>query len=128
MSQVKIYGRAESLRPQRAAISDAVHDSLVEAFGLPADKRFQRFFPLAEEDFVYPAGRTAAYTIVEVNLFAGRSDDAKKHLYRCLYERFAALGIGAHDLEVVLVESPRVDWAIRGVPGDELTLTYTVEA
>ncbi|RKS77814.1 tautomerase-like protein [Motilibacter peucedani] len=127
MAQVKVYGLASVLAPSRAAVSDAVHAALVEGLGIPADKRFHRFFPLAPEDFVHPAGRSERYTIVEVLLFAGRSEQAKKKAYAALYRGFAALGTAAEDLEVVLIETPRVDWAIRGVPGDELALSYAVE-
>lgn len=28
---------------------------------------------------------------------------------------------------IVLIETPRHDWGIRGMPGDELNLNYTVE-
>jgi hypothetical protein len=128
MAQVKIYGTAERLPGRRAAMSDVIHAALMEAFVLPADKRFQRFFPLAAEDFIYPAGRSADYTIIEITLFEGRTVAAKKTLYRELFRGFEAeLGIRADDLEITLIETPRHDWGIRGAAGDELGLTYEVD-
>ncbi|MBB6694592.1 tautomerase family protein [Cohnella xylanilytica] len=127
MAQVKIYGIRERLRSFRETLSDIVHQCLVEAFGLPEDKRFQRFFGLDKEDFLYPPDRSEHYTIIEIVLFEGRSADAKKNLIRLLYERTAACGLTENDLEIVLIESPRSNWGIRGVPGDELGLSYRVD-
>lgn len=125
MAQFKIYGRAEHLREARERLSDAVHACAVEALGLPADKRFQRFFPLAAEDFVYPADRSERYTIIEVSMFEGRSVEAKKRLVRLLFARLQRdLGIAPADVEITITETPRHNWGIRGVPGDELELSY----
>lgn len=127
MAQFKIYGRAEHLRPIRGRLSDAIHACAVEALRLPEDKRFHRFLALDAEDFIYPGDRSERYTIIEVSMFEGRSVDAKKQLIRLLYERLGReLGIAPADLEVTITETPRHNWGIRGVPGDELALTYQV--
>ena len=129
MAQFKVFGHAEVLRPRRAAMSDAIHASAEAVLGLPADKRFHRFFPLEPDDFVAPGSRTQDYTIIEVLLFEGRTVETKKAFVRDLYARFEGeLGIAPLDLEITLVETPRHDWGIRGLPGDELTdLTYRVD-
>ncbi|WP_027094070.1 tautomerase family protein [Cohnella thermotolerans] len=127
MTQVKIYGIRERLRSFRETLSDIIHQCLVEAFELPEDKKFQRFIGLEKEDFMYPADRSEHYTIIEIVLFEGRSAEAKKNLIRLLYERTGAFGLAENDLEIVLIESPRGNWGIRGVPGDELGLSYRVD-
>src|SRR5918911_1005370 len=128
MGQVKVYGLAERLRPIRAALSEAIHACVVEALDYPPDKRFHRFFPLEREDFVYPPDRGDRYTIVEISMFEGRSVAARKRLIRLLFERLERdCGIAPNDLEITITETPRHNWGIRGVPGDELALTYTVE-
>ena len=33
----------------------------------------------------------------------------------------------ATDLEIVITESPRHNWGVRGISGDELSLSYKVE-
>ena len=43
MDQVKIYGLWSSLANRKQALSDAIHESLMENFGLPREKRFHRF-------------------------------------------------------------------------------------
>lgn len=128
MAQVKIYGRASALRAMRQPLSDVIHSCTVEALAFPRDKRFHRFIPLAAEDFIYPSDRSERYTVIEVLMFEGRTVEAKKVFIRSLYERAAAqLELAAIDLELTFIETPRHNWGIRGVPGDELALGYTVE-
>ena len=128
VGQVKIFGHSEALARHRSAISDAVHNALVEAFAYPIEKKFQRFLPLSELEFLHPADRSENYLVIEVLLFPGRSPQAKKAFYALVLENLKqGLGIVAQDVEIVLLESARENWCIRGVPGDELTLTYRVD-
>lgn len=128
MAQIKVYGLASSLQPIRAELSDVIHSCLVDALQLPADKRFHRFIGLERPDFVYPPGRSERYTIVEISMFDGRSVEAKKQLIFLLFERASArLGITPDDLEITITETPRANWGIRGVPADELGLSYKVD-
>ena len=112
----------------KAKLSEVIHGCLIDAFGLPPEKRFQRFFSLSADDFVFPGDRSSRYTILEIYLFEGRSEAAKKALIRLLFERFTSeLGYNVNDLEVNLIETPRGNWGIRGLPGDELALAYEVK-
>ncbi len=128
MAQVLIYSRREHLDGRRAAISEVLHGCMTAALALPADKRFHRFIALEAEDFIYPTDRGERYTIVEISLFEGRSVETKKQLIRTIFERFERkLGIARQDVEITLHETPRHNWGIRGLPGDELMLSYNVE-
>lgn len=129
MVQVKITGLVEQLNPIKAALSDIVHSCLQDAIGTPENKRFQRFFPLEADNFYYPKDRSEQYTIIEIFMFEGRSIPAKKKLTRLLFERInQQLSIAIEDIEVVMIEVPKHNWGIRGIPGDELVLNYVVEA
>jgi phenylpyruvate tautomerase PptA (4-oxalocrotonate tautomerase family) len=128
MSQVKIFGRRQVLQEKRMVLSDAIHTSLVEAIGLPEEKRFQRFIGLDAADFIAPPDRSEHYIIIEISMFEGRSDESKKHLIRALFARLeSACGIAPHDVEITIFETPRQNWGIRGLPGDELGLPYKVD-
>ena len=128
MVQIKIYGLEENIASKRFALSRAVHAALTEAIGTPEKKRFQRFIVLKPEDFIFPSERTNNYTIIEINMFVGRSVEAKKNLIRLLYQKIAeTVDITPQDLEINLIETPRSNWGIRGVPGDELNLDYKVD-
>ena len=82
---------------------------------------------LEPENFIYPSDRTKRYTVLELSMFEGRSKEMKKRLIRLLFERCSALGIEKSDLEITIFETPKHNWGIRGVPGDELDLSYEVE-
>ncbi|MGB3300320.1 MAG: tautomerase family protein [Phormidesmis sp.] len=128
MVQFKITGCASELNAVKAQLSEIVHTCLQEAIGTPKDKRFQRFFPLQPEDFYYPADRSMQYIVIEIVMFEGRSIPAKKKLIRLLFERInQQLGIAVADIEIAMFELPKHNWGIRGLPGDELLLNYTVE-
>jgi Tautomerase enzyme len=128
MAQVKIFGLREQLDPIKQQLSDVIHGCVVETLQYPADKRAHRFFPLDRSDFFYPAGRSERYTIIEFSMFEGRSVETKKRLIRLLFERVqSACGIAPQDLEMTIFETPRHNWGIRGLPGDELQLSYKVE-
>jgi phenylpyruvate tautomerase PptA (4-oxalocrotonate tautomerase family) len=128
MSQIKIYGIKEQLEPVRAQLSDTIHACVMEALGLPEDKRAHRFFPMEKENFYMPSGRTDAYTIIEISMIAGRSVDAKKKLIRLLFDRIRDdVGISHQDVEICISESPAANWGFRGFHGDEVQLTYKIE-
>ena len=127
MAQVKVYGLRGHLEEVRTELSDVIHSCLVDALELPVDKRFQRFISFSPDDFIYSANRTKRYTIIEISMFEGRSVESKKQLIRLLFKRCSALGITENDLEITIFETPKHNWGIRGVPGDELDLSYKVK-
>ena len=128
MSQVKIYGIKDRLNPVKEQLSRVIHACVMEALGMPQDKRAHRFIPLEPAEFFYPAGRSDQYTIVEFSMFEGRSIEAKKALIRLMFERFdQQLGISPADLEMTIFETPKHNWGFRGLPGDEHTLNYKVD-
>jgi phenylpyruvate tautomerase PptA (4-oxalocrotonate tautomerase family) len=127
MAQIKIYGLRDHAAPRREALSSVVHSCLVDALQLPPDKKFQRFILMEREDFIFPAGRTDDYIILEISMFEGRSVETKKQLIALLFERVGReLGIAADDIEITIFETPRHNWGIRSKPGDELQLSYNV--
>ncbi len=127
MAQIKIFGIKEQLQPLREKLSGLIHACVMEALGMPADKKAHRFFYLEKEDFVYPSGRTDQYTILEISLITGRTIETKKKLIRLLYDRFQQdAGIGSNDLEICIYESPACNWGFRGLHGDEAKLNYAI--
>lgn len=128
MSQIKIYGVVEQLLPIRKRLSDVIHGCVMDALGLPEDKRAHRFIPLDADNFFMPGGRSKAYTIIEIAMIEGRSVETRKKLIRLLFDRIESeLGIAAMDLEICIFESPACNWGFRGMHGDEITLNYKVK-
>jgi phenylpyruvate tautomerase PptA (4-oxalocrotonate tautomerase family) len=129
MPQAKVYGIRERLLPVREALSEAINESISQAFSFPRERRLQRFFPMDRADFIYPPHeRSDRYTIIEIDTFQGRSVDTLKELVRQIYRRVpAATGIEPRDLDVIISEQPRHAWGLMGENGDEIKLTYKVE-
>ena len=128
MAQVKIYALHQSLVGKQRALSSAIHEAVMAALAYPAEKKFHRFILLEPDEFFFPADRSHDYTIIEISLFEGRSVEAKKQLIRLLYANIEqAVGIAPQDVEITLFETPKSNWGIRGLPGDELALGYQVE-
>jgi phenylpyruvate tautomerase PptA (4-oxalocrotonate tautomerase family) len=128
VSQVKVYALRSSLSKHRIALSSAIHQSVVEALNFPSDKKFHRFIALEPEEFIFPSERSNNYTIIEISMFEGRSVEAKKSLIRALFTNIEEVcGIKPQDVEITIFETPKANWGIRGLPGDELTLDYKVD-
>lgn len=128
MAQVKIYALKTTLDQYRDRISEAIHEAVMVALEYPPEKRFHRFFPLDENNFIFPEDRSKNYTVIEISMFDGRSVEAKKNLINCLFSNLhKSVGITSQDVEITIFESPRENWGIRGVPGDELKLNYQVK-
>lgn len=128
MAQVKIYGIKTSLDAKKENLSKAIHESLMEAFGLPENKRFHRYISLNEGDFFYPLDRSQQYTIIELSIFEGRSVEAKKELLNLIFSKVKQYtDIDSQDVEITIFETPMSNWGIRGMPGDELALNYKVK-
>ena len=128
MAQVMIWAHRAALEQRRAALSDAVHGAVMAALDYPADKRFHRFVALDAEDFIHPDDRGADYMIIEISMFEGRSEAAKRTLIAELFERVEReAGVPPQSLEVTITETPKVNWGIRGQNAADLALGYQVD-
>ncbi|WP_332633611.1 tautomerase family protein [Halalkalibacter flavus] len=127
MGQIKIFGVNDRLNPIKETLSNVIHSCMVEALEFPSDKKFHRFFPMDKEDFYFASGRTESYTVIEISMFEGRTVEAKKYLINLLFKRInSELSISPQDVEITIFETPKHNWGIRGLPGDELALNYKV--
>ena len=107
MAQIKVYGIKSELNKVKKALSDVIHECVVDALKLPKDKRAHRFFPLEKEDIVYPSDRTDQYTIIEITMIEGREKETKKKLIRLLFDNIQEkVGIAHQDIEICIYESP----------------------
>ncbi len=129
MAQVIVFSHDQVLTDERReALSAAIHGAVMSALDYPADKKFHRFVRLAEGDFLHPADRGPDYTIIEISLFEGRSDAAKRALIAALFANLRdQVGIDPHSVEITLTETPKLNWGIRGLNAEDLALGYTVE-
>lgn len=117
---IVIYGIKENLNPIKAQLSDVIHGCMQSVLGLPEDKHAQRFIPLDTDDFYYPEGRSAAYTVIEINMMQGRTIATQKALIKAMFQQIELkTGILPTDIEITIKEQPAHCWGFRGMTGDE---------
>jgi len=101
---------------QITAIADAVHDAIVDVYGIPPRDRFQVINEL-------PAGRIIAQDaglgfersggVVMIQIFTqrGRTDHAKQALYARIASGLGAVGVAGEDVFIGYVENGPQDWS-----------------
>lgn len=125
MPIVTVVMKEGRLKEYKKAILDAVHDSLVAAFKVPAHDRIQRIIEIKPENFEYPPEKTDNFITVEITIFPGRSFQAKKALYKEIASRMKNLGIKGNDILIVLNEPPLENWGISGgYPATEVDIGF----
>lgn len=125
---IVVYGIKENLNPIKAQLSEVIHGCMQSVLGLPEDKRAQRFVPLDADDFYYPSDRSSAYTVIEINMMAGRTIATQKALIKALFQHIEIqIGIAPIDIEITIKEQPAHCWGFRGITGDEARdLKYSI--
>ncbi|WP_370979862.1 tautomerase family protein [Agaribacterium sp. ZY112] len=126
---ILIYGIKEQLNPIKTKLSDTIQQCMTQVLGLPEDKRAHRFIPMSKEDFYYPGGRSDAYTVIEINMMAGRKIETQKQLIKTLFSKIEQeLHISPIDIEITIKEQEAYQWGFRGMCGDEVKdLKYKVK-
>jgi phenylpyruvate tautomerase PptA (4-oxalocrotonate tautomerase family) len=125
---IVIYGIKEKLNPIKAKLSDVIHGCMQTVLGMPEDKRAHRIVPLDRDDFYYPGGRSDAYTVIEINMMAGRKPETQKELIKTIFREIETqLGLKPVDVEITIKEQQPYQWGFRGMTGDEANdLKYKV--
>src|ERR1700687_5089109 len=117
MPLVRISLRAGTSEAHRAAISEGVHQAMVEAINVPADDRFQVITEHPPGGLVYDPGylgiaRGDGFVVIQITLNQGRTVEMKRALYKRIAERLAeSPGIRKEDVMVNLVEVPKENWS-----------------
>jgi phenylpyruvate tautomerase PptA (4-oxalocrotonate tautomerase family) len=110
MPNVTIEVRKCYTKDQEQAIIDAVHAALMAGIKTPAWDRTIRLVVHEPHRFATPPDKDERYTLVDIDLFPGRSLDAKKALYRAIVDQLEKFGIPANHIKVLLRESAAQNW------------------
>jgi phenylpyruvate tautomerase PptA (4-oxalocrotonate tautomerase family) len=125
---VTIEVRKRYTKEQEEAIIDAVHAALMEGIKTPEWDKTIRLIVHEPHRFATPPQKDERYTLVDVDLFSGRSLNAKKAFYRAIVHNLGKLGIPADHIKVLLRESAAENWGVRGgVPASEVDLGFKVD-
>jgi len=98
------------------AISNQIHEAIVETFGIPVEDRFHVLnrLPsgsLVAEDAGLGFSRSASKTIVQIFTQRGRSTDLKQSLYFAIATRLESIGIPGTDVFIGYQENGPEDWS-----------------
>jgi len=102
----------------RRAISDAVHQALVEVIGIPAEDHFHLIDEYEAENFIYhpsylDIARTDDLVIINITLRAGRSRELRVQLHKKIAGLLAENpGVRPQDVFIYLVENDYADWSV----------------
>jgi phenylpyruvate tautomerase PptA (4-oxalocrotonate tautomerase family) len=102
----------------RRALLDGARAAVTGALGVADERVTVRVIETPDECVDVPDCRSDRYTIVEVIMYAGRSEEKKKALVAALRDRFAAdPGIEPFEIAVVLRDPSTTDLDV--LPGAE---------
>ena len=128
MPLIRIEIRQGWLSAEKSGLLDAIHAAAVEALRIPDEDRTQILTEHPADAFEIPPGKGERFTLVEITMFAGRSLDAKRHLYRAGVRNLGRLGIPPSDVLIALREVALENWGIRGgTPASDVDLGFEVD-
>jgi phenylpyruvate tautomerase PptA (4-oxalocrotonate tautomerase family) len=126
MPSVRIV-TGEWARGHELALIETVQSAMLSAIKIPEWDRdivvdlYDRTRPIV------PTGSSERFTRIEIELFSGRSIEAKRDLYRSIVEKLAGLGIPELETKIILIEVPMQNWGLRGgLPASEIEIGFKV--
>ncbi|BDZ49683.1 putative 4-oxalocrotonate tautomerase [Frondihabitans sucicola] len=116
MPLVRIDVTAGRTEEQLRDVADAIHDAIVEVYGIPVRDRFQIVNELpAGRIIAQDAGlgfeRTGDVVMIQIFTQRGRTDEKKAELYDRLANGLAGLGVAGENVFIGYVENGPQDWS-----------------
>ena len=112
---------------QESGIIDAVHAAMMEGLKIPDWDKTIRFISHEPHRFTADPRKDERFTLISIDLFEGRSLQAKKRLYSAIVRNLAPFDIPADHVKVLLRDVPMENWGIRGIPASELDIGFEVK-
>lgn len=116
MPLVRIDLNATHTPERTRTIADAIHEAIVEIYGIPARDRFQiinRHQPgdIIAEDAGLGFERSNDVVMIQIFTQEGRSPETKQALHARIAEGLAKVGIAGEDVFIGYVENTFYDWS-----------------
>lgn len=107
---------------------EAVQSAMLAALKIPEWDRDVVVDIYSETQRIVPTGRSQRFTRIEIAMFAGRSIDAKRNLYKGIVQNLATLGVPELETKIILHEVPLENWGLRGgLPASEIEISFKVD-
>lgn len=113
--------------PAKDGLLEGVRHALVTSLRVPADDPTVMLTEHHVSEFLRPRQMSARYVVVTVTMFSGRSLDAKRALYAAITEAVVGAGALREEVDVVVLEPPRENWARAGVASSDVELDFEVD-
>lgn len=95
---------------QKRELLDIIHESLVQAIKIPPADRFQILHEHDRENFYIPFSLSDWYVNIDIVMYPGRADEAKKELARLIKEKLSNEGYNPEEIMLTLHEPPLSNW------------------
>jgi phenylpyruvate tautomerase PptA (4-oxalocrotonate tautomerase family) len=126
MPSVRIV-TGEWARSHELALIEAVQSAMLSAIKIPEWDRDVVVDLYDRTRRIVPTGSSERFTRIEIELFSGRSIEAKRDLYRSIVEKLAGLGVPELETKIILIEVPMQNWGLRGgLPASEIEISFKV--
>jgi phenylpyruvate tautomerase PptA (4-oxalocrotonate tautomerase family) len=123
---VEVKGRW--LGQRKAQFLEAVHSALVATLHTPEEDKVLRLVEHAAEDFTIPRAMSEKFTRLEITMFAGRSGETKRALYKAIVRSLEPFGVPPEDIKVILLEVPPGNVGLRGgKAASDVDLGYEIQ-
>ncbi|SEK88175.1 Tautomerase enzyme [Roseateles sp. YR242] len=96
------------------ALMSELHAAMLEVLQVPQDDHDIRYVEHRPGHFRLPGGKSEQYLLVLVQMFPGRSLEAKRALYQAIVRRFSKLGVPETEVNIVLQSPSLEDFGLRG--------------
>jgi hypothetical protein len=106
--------RGSWLKGKQTAFLEAVHQAVVQALETPDDEPLARLIEHPAGNYVTPHSAGERFTRIEIVLFAGRSLEPKRKLYRAVVQNLRPFDVPPEDVKVVLLETTPENVGFRG--------------
>lgn len=128
MPDVLIEVRGDWLKARKSEFIEAIEDGIVTALKTPKDDKILRLIEHTPQTFALPRWAGERFTHIEITMFAGRSIEVKRMLYRTIVENLESFRVPANDVKIILIEVEPSNVGMRGGrAASDLTLGYEIE-
>ena len=99
-----------------SAIADAIHEAIVETYGIPVSDRFQIITQhdagaIIAQDAGLGFERTGGVVMIQIFTQGGRSAQMKQELYASIAAGLGLVGVAGEDVFIGYVENGPQDWS-----------------
>jgi phenylpyruvate tautomerase PptA (4-oxalocrotonate tautomerase family) len=113
MPLVKISILKGRSKQEKTRLLDVIHTSLIESFDLPEHERTPKLCEFDRDEFEIPSDRTDYFTILEINIQAGRPMDDKRKFYQLTNQKLKKIGYSnPNDIVIIVSEIHPESWGI----------------